>query len=563
MKIRQALAGLAAAATMIGGLAIGAGSAQAVEADPAPAAEVTNGNITVNNSQAGHTYTAYRFATFNPQLDADGNLSAVEIKTANGPYGLVIIGGYRKTVRDAVTEADGGTLPEQYADTDNWNAAAAVAGFDQTKLRAFADAFTKAVQDKKITSTASVEGNGSSVRLDVSQGWYLVTDTVDGAAAEAGTSAIVATPLLINGTTYTTLPVTSSDPTQAGIDATGVFNSKHQIALEAPNLTSDQDSKVTISYGQAITYAAVEQLDGTITDLYVKFVGTPGLQLPTAANKYKAFEDVNNDEAYTFGTDTLLSSVQLSVVSQEGDAASGMTVVVKLSGIPSDLTAIGLTYGGYLTDAVENNVITNTVAASVDNVTWVTGNTNTLRTADITFQKVGVDADANGLNGTAFAIRKSDCTTGNGTEQCYLEYGQVAFWEPASWSYTSKATDYTITSATVGDKAGVVQFRGLGAGTYTVEEAVPAAGYSTQFLPKFNVTIAADGTVSVESTADSFGLVTANSDASGVTVKNVKAITQLPLTGSVGAAALSVVGVLALTGLAVLGIKSRKEENLQ
>ena len=112
-------------------------------------------------------------------------------------------------------------------------------------------------------------------------------------------------------------------------------------------------------------------------------------------------------------------------------------------------------------------------------------------------------------------------------------------------------------------KNGVVQLNGLGAGTYTVEEVTPAAGYSTQFLPKFNVTIAADGTVSVESTADSFGLVTANADASGVTVKNVKAITQLPLTGSVGAAALSVVGVLALTGLAVLGIKSRKEENLQ
>ena len=172
MKIRQALAGLAAAATMIGGLAIGAGSAQAVEADPAPAAEVTSGGITVNNSQAGHTYTAYRFATLNPQLDADGNLSDVEIKVADGPYGAVQLGGYRQTVRDAVTEANGGTLPEQYADTDNWNAAAAVAGFDQAKLRAFADAFTKAVQnDKNISSTASVEGNGSSVQIDVTQGW--------------------------------------------------------------------------------------------------------------------------------------------------------------------------------------------------------------------------------------------------------------------------------------------------------------------------------------------------------------------------------------------------------
>ena len=559
MKIRQALAGLAAAATMIGGLAIGAGSAQAVEADPAPAAEVTSGGITVNNSQAGHTYTAYRFATLNPQLDADGNLSDVEIKVADGPYGAVQLGGYRQTVRDAVTEANGGTLPEQYADTDNWNAAAAVAGFDQAKLRAFADAFTKAVQnDKNISSTASVEGNGSSVQIDVTQGWYLVTDTVDGAAAEAGTSAIVATPLLINGTTYTTLPVTSSDPTQAGIDATGVFNSKHQVALEAPTTTSNSDTRGTVAVGNTVTYTTLEKLDGSVTDLYVKIVTSKGLKAPTS---FVAFSDVDGNGRPS-GSDPRPA---YTVVSQTGDAANGTVTVLKVTGL-QDVTSLGVQYNATVTPDVENHAFSVTASVGLDNATWVEGNTDTLRTADVAFQKVGVDADANGLNGAQFMLRyanDSDCTiVGSfGAKLCYFQYGSTNGSD--GWSVVAKSKGTTFTSAAVDGKNGVVQLNGLGAGTYTVEEVTPAAGYSTQFLPKFNVTIAADGTVSVESTADSFGLVTANADASGVTVKNVKAITQLPLTGSVGAAALSGVGVLALTGLAVLGIKSRKEENLQ
>ena len=59
MKMRKLFAGIAAAATLLGGMALGAASAQADDA----ATTAGTAAITVKNSQEGHTYAAYKFAT--------------------------------------------------------------------------------------------------------------------------------------------------------------------------------------------------------------------------------------------------------------------------------------------------------------------------------------------------------------------------------------------------------------------------------------------------------------------------------------------------------------------
>lgn len=56
MKLRKLFAGVAAAATLLGGMAFGAATANAADTDQA--------TITVNNAQAGYTYKGYKFATF-------------------------------------------------------------------------------------------------------------------------------------------------------------------------------------------------------------------------------------------------------------------------------------------------------------------------------------------------------------------------------------------------------------------------------------------------------------------------------------------------------------------
>ena len=74
MKMRKLFAGLAAAATLLSGMAIGVAAAQA---DDAPL-------LQVNHAQEGHTYTPYKFAMFeNP---GDGS---VEVKTVDAWKGAV------------------------------------------------------------------------------------------------------------------------------------------------------------------------------------------------------------------------------------------------------------------------------------------------------------------------------------------------------------------------------------------------------------------------------------------------------------------------------------------
>ena len=55
MKMRKLFAGIAAAATLLGGMALGAASAQADDAATTPL-------LQVNNAQEGHTYTPYRLS---------------------------------------------------------------------------------------------------------------------------------------------------------------------------------------------------------------------------------------------------------------------------------------------------------------------------------------------------------------------------------------------------------------------------------------------------------------------------------------------------------------------
>ncbi|MBS6647982.1 MAG: isopeptide-forming domain-containing fimbrial protein, partial [Bifidobacterium adolescentis] len=71
MKMRKLFAGIAAAATLLGGMALGAVSAQADDA----ATTADTAAITVKNSQEGHTYSAYKFAS----LTVDGD--AVQVDT--------------------------------------------------------------------------------------------------------------------------------------------------------------------------------------------------------------------------------------------------------------------------------------------------------------------------------------------------------------------------------------------------------------------------------------------------------------------------------------------------
>lgn len=122
MKMRKLFAGIAAAATLLGGMALGAVSAQA------DGPQATTPLLQVNNAQEGHTYTPYKFATF----ENAGN-GTVEVNTVEAWKDAVT------KAADAADNATANSVPAEYAN----NPAAYVATFNAEQLRKFAEELAK------------------------------------------------------------------------------------------------------------------------------------------------------------------------------------------------------------------------------------------------------------------------------------------------------------------------------------------------------------------------------------------------------------------------------------
>ncbi|MBM6700472.1 LPXTG cell wall anchor domain-containing protein [Bifidobacterium pullorum subsp. saeculare] len=89
---------------------------------------------------------------------------------------------------------------------------------------------------------------------------------------------------------------------------------------------------------------------------------------------------------------------------------------------------------------------------------------------------------------------------------------------------------------------------------------MPPDTYWQTALPTMTVTVAG-GKVSFAATTDTFGLVTVDNTTDEnngtATVKNIRNITQLPLTGAAGIAMFTVVGLLVLGAGVGVYVKSR------
>ena len=171
MKTRRLCAVIAAAATLLGGMAFGTAGAYAAG----------SASIEVRHSQKGHTYSAYKFAS----LTVDGD--AVQVDTD---------ADWVQAVTEAVVEANNamdpaGTMPSEYDSNPAAFAATKTGDNDAAWFREFAKAMKAGTG---VTADGTVAGNGGAATIgSLDEGWYLVTDTdKDG---ELGVNAIVATTL--------------------------------------------------------------------------------------------------------------------------------------------------------------------------------------------------------------------------------------------------------------------------------------------------------------------------------------------------------------------------------
>ena len=511
MNLKRVFAGVAAAATMLGGLALGATTANAETIEIAP-----TGTITVNNAQTGHTYTPYLFATFSNAQTVDGE-TYVDIDTVPAMVA---------TVRNAADAANGdASIPTEYTN----NPAAYVATFDAQQLRQFADELTKSLTGGS-GQTPTTDGANMPIR-NLATGWYAITDTSDGATVE-GATAIVATP--VNSTT--TLVVNPKGDGQGTIQATGSYNAKSADAMAPTNVTKKVND-TDIHDGQQITYTVTATIPAAAAGYKFygfQFADTAEQGLDIHTNSVKV---VNGEGATVTPITVTRATNKLTVKIQNAKRYAGQTLTMTYNATP--------TFG----TAVTPNTLSNTVQAYafLSQGAFDTGTadassapaTATVKTHDVTFTKVGVDGGAAGLKDAEFAIKNAD--------------GKYGTYANNTWTWaTAEKAPLAATSAANGE----VSFPNIAAGTYTVEEIKAPAGYAQNLLPSFQITVDINDAVTLDKAGNTLGLASTG-DNGGITVKNVKSITQLPLTGAAGITMLVVVALLLGGAGALIAVRSR------
>ena len=520
MKMRKLFAGIAAAATLLGGMALGAASAQADDAATTPL-------LQVNNAQEGHTYTPYRFATFE--------------NAGNGTVEVSTVEAWKDAVTAAADTTNGNdSIPAEYKN----NPAAYVATFNAEQIREFATELAKTnplptADGAGLTVTAEQAGTAQPVAVS-GEGWYLVTDTFTKSGettATTGTPAVVAT--TVNGLTDLTI-VADKVTGQGNITTVGQFNAKNENPLTPPAKTAkvgnvDVNGK-TVNVGDTVDFtvsAAVPASAGNY-DVY------PFTITDTASKGLKVAE-TNTFKVQVDGRDVDSS---LYTVTQTGSAAVGTTTTITFASAKSLAgKTIVVSYTGTVTkDALAD------LGGSVNNKAMITTNggasgegTTESKTYGFQFKKIGVDNDANALAGAQFVIKKKDGK--------FLKQDT----ESKAWSSVDDQTNATVFTS---GADGLMQFKGLAAGDYTVMETNAPNGYAQNFKVTFDVSIAENGTVTFKQ--DLLHQVTLPTDDQIATVKNVKSITQLPLTGAAGTTLFIVVALLLAGAGVIVVVKSRQ-----
>ena len=523
MRMKKFLAGVAAAATMLGGFALGAATAVAADA-----------TITIHNSQQGHVYTAYRFAELVRGTNTADEKPTIEVSTVDA---------YKEVVRAAAEEASGAdAIPGEYAG----NPAAYVATLSASQLRLFAEALTKALPLEGVAAEGTVEGaaDDGDATLTVSQGWYAVTDAADAdgdGKSELGVTAIVAT--TVDGLTGTFL--LDKDAGQDNIDLLGEFNAKNANAPNPPSKTvtkgeaSVNDKSVNV--GDTLSY--------TITH-----------KIPAAAAGYGDYKYVITDTAskgLAIGAmtvkagDVVLAADVDYEVATTGDAASGTTTTITFASAAAKLHAgktVTVAYDATVTSDIygNNGEATNSATATIQGEETGAG-TTTVKTHGFDFIKKN-KAGA-GLQGAEFNVYR-------GTD--------VAAATPLKFKDGVLSDAADASPVLTSGQDGRVQVKGLAAGEYTIVETKAPAGYSGQFLARFTVAINEKGAATLEAGGNRLSLAFDNSakDEPAIAVLNVTSAAQLPLTGAAGTVLFTVIAVLIAGAAMTVGLKARSTRRM-
>lgn len=553
MKLTKITAMVAAIATAAG---LGAVAASSANADV-----VTDGDktITLNATSAdqltGHTFKVVKVASYDVYGTAPNQ--SVTLKTEDG---------FKQDIATYLNYTGTG-------DPLAWAQQQDKAKLDQSTASPWlGDGTTRGLADKlasKATeaNTPAFGADGKTAKFTLtSPGLWLIVDQAATGKSSKALPILAGTPLTISNKEY----------------SSGSIDMKNQTASVRKTVT-DQ----TVQAGQDASY--------TITTTVPNYVGykVNGYQF-TVSDK---FAD-NAPLAYKTGTltvkigdQTLTQGTDYTVT---GFDPTSNTFTVDLSAY---IKAKG--FKGSLADDskfTDAGLVGKTV--TVEYKATVTGSTGNTGAANTPMAKYPNDPTNNEskqeVPGTPvkvfnfdYTLVKQDKTTGDKLEGAkfaiknadgkYLAYTGTADggnkWSKLDAKPESTA-EGTLSGVFTTGVDGTVKFPALDEGKYTIEEIAAPNGYVNVGV-SFSFTIAANlsgageaqtanptYTVDADSpTSDRWGLVS-NGSTAEVVVKNVKSITQLPLTGGAGTVLFTVVAALLIGAGVTVGVRSRKASTI-
>lgn len=459
---KKIAAGILAAATLISTPAVGMIAAGTAMADPTTAA-----TITVNGNVSGHHFTAYKLASFGNVTIAGGKAQASVASEA--------------AVKDKIAAA---AKTAGITVASGQDPADAAARANSAQIQAFANTLVKA----GLTQTAAADGNGSTATLNVTEGWYLVTDS-------KGLPILVGTQIKSGNQTATAM----KDGTTLGV----VTVKNTSVSLDKKVNGKDNDS---VSVGSHVTY-------------------TVDVTLPAKSNVSSyTFSDQLTGGAYDGAVTATIGSNAATVTPKFDQAKDSFTI--DLTGLLGDSEqTLTLSYGARTTAKTATNNAQATGKDRNGNDLTPGKDTATVKAYDFDLTKVDALSTDTKLQGAQFKIQKKN--------------GAWLKQTDGKWSDAKGEADATVFTT---DAQGKTNFTGLGNGTYTVKEVAAPADHYLAGTFTFQATVK-DGTT----TFSGNNLVSGTNTA---TVKNNPTVNGLAKTGEGGlllagsaAAAMAAIGL--------------------
>lgn len=519
MKMRKLFAGIAAAATLLGGMALGATSAQADDAAGTPVTGVATFTFTAETAEqlTNANLKAYKIGDY-VQYGSGENVA----------YG-VVTNSNNKTAVDSALKAAGVDTTDSAVDH---LAAALNAGqldvsgvrpwASPTATRKFADALESEGRltsgtDVTLSNPVAAQDGSYSATVSLQAGIYVFIDS-----AVATGSVTQAIPMIVASGTVADKVLT--DPIR-GANTVNMKNTNNPEKTKEVNKTS-------AAIGDTLTYTLTGVVANPAPTAF-KFTDTPSKGLTIKANSFHFFteeanagrqdEPASNFSVTPTGDFTGNGTASFDVEVENPSAYAGKKIVVTFEAVINDEAD------------VENGVVN-----KLDNY----GTSVQVPTTFGKFEFTKVDPDGKGIENVTFQVKDGDTTL-------YFVKQKDGSYKKAASAATSDATADVKTGAD-----GKLSFTGLDkTKIYTVTETVRASDAYLNIMPSFTVSFSKeDGSAVLTATSDPWGLV----NTSEKTVKNIKSITQLPLTGAAGTMLFTVVALLVAGAGVTIAIKSRQ-----